>query len=492
MKKLISVLVLLFWSSVGLASTADDISKDVNSLIRSSEKAFFKGEINEAASILQQAEERLGQLKSEDSGHKSLKSLQKKHDRLKARVDKKLGANATTATTAKTTAPGAEKSAPAASKLSHGAKSNLKKAGKAMDFAEQEFAKGEKSLQQQDFNLVESYVANAKGRLDEAEGRLNMVVTNNKADPNHPDVASAFQRHKALLEKHAAFSSRAHGEKEEVKLAGAKAKEDAAKLNEEWLPKVKPYIAPPPSDTRVQYLGSHNPQVMAKQDELYDQAKKVLVDVEKEVPEADRHHELRDAVKSLRLALEVYEKEKGADNRNRLQPIESTISGWEKRFEQNKKWSEDSDQGLFVITKGKLEHQKKQIAELQKVSPEPATGFGQRLAALEEENAVWVEKKRSWQERPRPFPEAKMVSKQLLGEMEALLEDRGIEVEDIAIVDKEWWVQSGEFRYVSTAVLSEDDDGEYWSNVSFRQMKTLAGYGPTEIWDIDKIRIRLP
>jgi hypothetical protein len=59
-------------------------------------------------------------------------------------------------------------------------------------------------------------------------------------------------------------------------------------------------------------------------------------------------------------------------------------------------------------------------------------------------------------------------------------------------VDKDWWVQPGEFRYVTTAVLSKDSGGKYWSNVSLRQMKTLTGYGPTEIWEISKIRVRLP
>jgi len=41
------------------------------------------------------------------------------------------------------------------------------------------------------------------------------------------------------------------------------------------------------------------------------------------------------------------------------------------------------------------------------------------------------------------------------------------------------------------AVLSGDGDGPFWSQVSFRQLQTLAGYGPTELWEAGK-KIRLP
>jgi len=129
---------------------------------------------------------------------------------------------------------------------------------------------------------------------------------------------------------------------------------------------------------------------------------------------------------------------------------------------------------------------------LGKVSPDSAAGFSKRLGALEKENTTWVEKKRRWLERPRPFPKAKMKSKNLEKEMALLLEDRDIEVKDFVIVDKDWWIQRGEFRYMTTAVLSKDKKGKYWSKVSFRQIQTLTGYGPTEIWEINKIRIRLP
>jgi hypothetical protein len=491
MRKIILILVVLLSASLVFASTADDISKNVNKLIRSAEKEFFKGKTNEAAKILKQAAAALDQLKAKDPGHKSLKTLQNKYNRLKTRVDKKLGKTASgiLPKTKKTSGP--VKSSSALKDLSHGAKSNLKKANRELDFAEKELIKGEKSLQDKKFNLVDSYIFNTKSRLESAEVLLKKVVDNNKANPNHPDVASASQRLKAMQEKLTIFTNKAHGEEEGIKQAEAQAKALDANLNQKWLPQITPFTDAT-SNSRLQYPGSYNQQELSRQEKLYDQAKSVLEDVKKNVPPANQPQKLQKAIEQLRFALQVYEDQKKADNNNRLQPIENTLSGWEKRFEQNKKWTENSEMGLFIITKKKMEYQKKQIAELGKVSTANAAEFNKRLTALEKENALWVEKKQRWMERPRPFPKTNMKSAALEKEMNQLLRDRGIEAKKLVITDKDWWVQPGEFRYVTTAVLSEDNKGTYWTNISFRQMKTLLGYGPTEIYDIDEIRIRLP
>lgn len=96
MKKFFITLLVLLWSFAALASTADDISRHVNDLIRSAEKEYFKGKTIESSGILQEAEAELIKLTSEDPGHRSLKSLQTKYDRLKTQVDKKLGNSAST------------------------------------------------------------------------------------------------------------------------------------------------------------------------------------------------------------------------------------------------------------------------------------------------------------------------------------------------------------------------------------------------------------
>ena len=80
-----------------------------------------------------------------------------------------------------------------------------------------------------------------------------------------------------------------------------------------------------------------------------------------------------------------------------------------------------------------------------------------------------------------------MTSLSLEAEMQKILKDRGIAgVEKLVIVDKDWWVQQGEFRYIKAAALQKDGEGPYFTHVTFRQMATLTGYGPTELWEQGK------
>ena len=164
MKKIVSIFAILLCASVAVALTADDISKEVNSKIREAENAFFAGSVENAAKLLEEAQVGLEQLKKQDASHRSLKTLETKHDRLKSRIDKKLDTNITSVTRSSAASNPVAKPKEENS-LSSGAKNNLEKAGREMDFAEKELAKGEKSLDAEQFNLVESYVFNANSKL---------------------------------------------------------------------------------------------------------------------------------------------------------------------------------------------------------------------------------------------------------------------------------------------------------------------------------------
>ena len=84
-----------------------------------------------------------------------------------------------------------------------------------------------------------------------------------------------------------------------------------------------------------------------------------------------------------------------------------------------------------------------------------------------------------------------MTSVSLVAEMEKILKDRGITpIDKLVIVDKDWWVQQGEFRYIKAAALQKDGEGPYFTHVTFKQMLTLSGYGPTELWEQGK-KIRI-
>ncbi len=74
-------------------------------------------------------------------------------------------------------------------------------------------------MQDGKFNLVESYIFNTNSKLQSAKGLLDRVINSNKANPDHPDVASVLQRHKALLEKLTAFTTKANGKEADLKQA---------------------------------------------------------------------------------------------------------------------------------------------------------------------------------------------------------------------------------------------------------------------------------
>ena len=489
MKKWIPVFVVLLWACAAVAVTADDISKEVNSKIREAENAFFAGNVEDAAKLLEAAQAKLKQLKNQDASHRSLKTLETKHDRLKSRIDQKL--DTSTPVTKSSTASRSPAKTEEKNSLSTGAKNNLEKAGRDMDAAEQEIAKGEKSLQAGQFNLVESYVFNADNKLKDAALLLERVVKSNKADPDHPDVIAATARRNDIAARLNAFNQKARGDQTKIKEAAAEIQKEEKELNEKWLPRLAPFTDSL-SDSRLQYPGSYDTDLLAKQELLYRQAREVLSEAEKSVPADRQPHELKQAMEKLNFALQVYDDQKIADGKNRMQPIADTLSSWENRFDDNQKWDEDSDMGLFIITPEKLEYQKKQIAEFSKADPDGGKQFSRQLQKLEQENVGWTEKKKKWIERPRPFPKAKMTDTAMEKDMQKLLKNRGIEVKDLVITDKDWWVQPGEFRYLNTAVLSKGKNGEYWFNASFRQMQTLTGYTATEIWDIQDIRISLP
>ncbi len=487
MKKLFCVVCVVF--SIFCMTTlhaADEPAKNINSLIRTAEKEFFKGKLDQANDLLTQASTELEQLKATDSDNKALQSLQRKYDRLRKQVDKKMGVKA--AASAPSTAQPAASSG--GDTLSHGAKSTLAKALRSLDSADRELVEGEKKLASGDLNMASSHIFNLRSQLDGTQNLFDRAVNNNKANPEHPEFAPLIKRHQLLEEKYAALKEKAEAQKAGAAEAAATAQADAEALNNKWLPQIKTYVDAP--ETRIQYPGSYNTQLLEHQNTQFKKAQSLLADIEKNVQEAQYTHQLKQAVDKLRFAIEVYNNDQKADQRNRLQPIESELSLWSTRFAQNKKWDENSGASLFYITEKKLAYQRQQIESLRATAPDEADAFTQRLDALEKENSTWLAKRQKWESRPRPLPAAKMQNAKLEKEMTALLKNRGMKPKKLVITDKDWWVLKGEYRYMTTAVLSKDSDGEFWQTISFRQMATITGYGPTEVMQIEELKIRLP
>ena len=360
-----------------------------------------------------------------------------------------------------------------------------------MDFAEKELAKGEENLLAGKYNMVKSYIFNMEQKLAGSEALLDKVVNSNRADPNHTDVAQAFKRLKGLQAKHLTFKQKAAEQENQLASAKAAATAEASALSKQWLPRIKPYIDYSGSK-RLQFPGMHDKEGLIKQDQYFKEAKTLLADYENQTVGADVSHELSQAIKDLGFTIEVYENERNAGSKNMVEPVKNTLDEWAGRFEQNKTWNPDSGRYLFVVSPQKIAYQKEQIKGISAVMPDQAAEFSAHLATLEQENVAWQEKKVAWANRPQPFPNAGMTSGKLEKELAGLLQDRGIKSDNLHIVDKDWWVLKGEYRYMAGAFLSKDNKGVFWSSFNFRQIKTLTGYAPTELWEISEQKIRLP
>lgn len=492
------IFMLLFCGSVSLTfaeGPAKDLAKAANSLLRQAESKFFAGKIEDADELLKQAEQNLEKAKAlekaktKDAGATALKTLQGKHDRLRQRVDQKLQAGEKPASAAGRVTQ--TQDSPGIKPLSHGASSNLKQAGQEMDFAEKELAKGEQSLATGAYNLVKSYSFNLGEKLKSSEALLAKVVNNNKADPEHPEVAPALQRLRELQAKYAKFKQQAAGQQSRTASLQQAAKAEAEAMNEKWLPQIKPFIDYSGSK-KLQFPGLHHQTELAQQDQNFAEAKSLLADCEQQTSGLELPHELAQAVKDLQFKLTVYEQERNAESSNRVEPIKSTLSEWQRRLAENKNWNPDSGSYLFVVSPQKIAYQKEQITSLGTTMPDQADRMSSQLAEIELENAVWQKEKSAWANRPQPFPAAGMTDRKLLAELTGLLNDRGIDFSKLHIIDKDWWVLKGEYRYMKGAFLARDGQGEFWSAFNFRQIETLSGYRPTEIWEVSEQKLRLP
>jgi len=484
------VVALLFCvPAVAHAGSSEELAKEAGDLTRKAEGAFFNGKAPEADALLREAAAALDALKAQDPGYKSLGTLQSKYDRLKARVDQKLSKGAA-APKAASTPVAAPPTGGASGELSSGAVTTLAGAGREMDASETALAQARESLAAGDFNRFGSKVYRAEDHLEKARSLLDRAERSNRVDPNHPQAVPLVQRYGALEKEIAAVKAEGEGRKDQAAARKGQAAQATAALDEAWLPRIREFTQPTGA-RYIDYPMVHDPQKLAEQDRKAEGAQRLLEEYERDVPAGTAGPQLESAAGDLRSAVDNYRAQRAAGAGNMNRSVEDELAQWEKRFQDNKSWKEDSGSSLFVVRPETFGRVKQQIDEIAAVSPSEAAAFSARLAGLEQENAVWVEKRTAWEDRPRPFPEARMTSKSIEKEMTGLLEDRGWKVEKLVIVDKDWWVLKGEYRYLQAAVLSRDGDGPFWSHVRFKQDQHLAGYGPTELWETGK-KVRLP
>ena len=488
LKKLMIVLLLVCLSSLAYAGKADDLSKEANNLIRNAENSFFNGKFQEADTILNQALIQLNALKSEDPDHRSIKTLDTKYQRLKVRVDQKLSPGSPAPKS--TSAPATAKPDDGSKELTSGARQTLTSADEAMDAFLLSLGEARESLTEDNFNMFGSRLYRAENHLKRAKELLDRAQRTYKIAPDQEQIKPLYERYSELEQSLNATKEEGEARKGQAAARKQQAAEKTATLDEEWLPRINDFIRPTGSHY-IDYPMTHDLPRLAEQDRTLEKAKTLLADYEKEVPPESASFQLQKAAKDLGFAIDNYLSQRKAGIGNMSRVIEDELAQWEKGFEANKVWKEDSGRSLFIVRPEKVNDLKSKIEKFKTVSPTEAAAFSTRLGQLEKENTGWVEKRTAWENRPRPFPEAKMASQALEKEMINLLKDRGWKVEKLVIVDKDWWVLKGEYRYMQAAALSRDREGPFWSYVNFKQNQTLVGYGPTELWEI-KRKIRLP
>ena len=271
----------------------------------------------------------------------------------------------------------------------------------------------------------------------------------------------------------------------------AKATAGAADIDQKWLPRVKPFITSnDPSYLDPMGPNLNQPDKIAGMEANLAKGKALLAEYEKAFPDGKSTHFLAAAINDLRENIKHYADSKAGGTGRLAKRLQDSLASWNKYMLRNKGWTGASGKPLSLVSKSALQQFKKDLERLKVVkgASDPAIKKMQSdLAALEKENNKWRQKKTAWDNAPKPFPKAGMTSKSLQKEMLALLSDRGWDsVKKLVIVDKDWWVLKGEYRYLGTAVLLEDKEGEFFHRVSFKQNATLAGYSKTELWEIGK------
>lgn len=245
-----AVAVVSLWLPSVAFAGADDLAKQADKIVRTAERAMHNGKNEEASTILQEAAALLARGKAEEPANAKIAQTEKKLDRLRQTIDKKLGKSAagsassgrplpdtpqpkamsarsaTTATSATETAAG---------KLPAGVKKRLADIDKALDRADE---------------YADSDAKKATRWLKEAEETLATIdrMYADQFDAAHPDYVAGQERYQTLARKVAE-----QGEAEAKAAANAAAAEDAREeQSASWVARFQEYLSYPGNE-------GHNP-----------------------------------------------------------------------------------------------------------------------------------------------------------------------------------------------------------------------------------------
>ncbi len=420
-----------------------DDAADIEKALRAAEKVIFAGNSEQGAALMNEIAVKLEELQKTDPGNKKLVTITSKFSQLQRKIDQKTAAKPMPSTAAKEEAKGQA----------------------------EEIDKWRKTFWAYTTPREEKYLGAHPELIAEAKGALTEFETGAFPAGPPPELKDAVGSMKKAI-------------------AHAEAEQGATTVDNQWLPRIKPLLtANDPAYLSPSGPISQKSEDIGRMDESLKNAKALLAEYDQAFADGKSTHFLGQAIDDLRRAVSGYEQ-----GRQRL--LEGKVGNWREQLQRGKKLlarnsaPPPGDNTVYIVNKTDITEMEKQLAAIKTlpaIDGQLVAGLEQDLADLKAEDGRWREKKTAQDNAPRPFPAAGMTSVSLEAEMVKILKDRGIGgVERLVIVDKDWWVQQGEFRYLKAAALQKDGEGPFFTHVSFRQMQTLAGYGPTELWEQGK------
>ena len=446
-KNLLSRLIAPMIVSTMLLSTAPavhaDQAADIDKALRVAEKLIFAGDSEQGAAMMNEIAVKLEELQKADPNNRKLVTITSKFNQLQRKIDQKTAVKPLPSTA---TQEGAKEKG-------------------------QELEKWRKTFWAYTTPREEKYLGAHPELIAEAKGVVQEFETAAFPAGPPPELKDALGSMKKAI-------------------AHAEAEQGAATIDNQWLPRIKPLLtANDPAYLSPSGPISQKSEDIARMDESLKTAKALLAEYDQNFAGGTSTHFLGQAIDDLRRAASGYEQGRQRSLDNQVGHLREQLERFKKLLARNNTPA-PGDNVVQIVGKSDMAEMEAQLAAIKTL---PAV-VGPLVAALEKdlteikaEDSRWREKKTAQENAPRPFPAAGMTSASLEAEMQKILKDRGIAgVEKLVIVDKDWWVQQGEFRYIKAAALQKDGEGPYFTHVTFRQMATLAGYGPTELWEQGK------
>lgn len=298
---LIGLLLSLNAPNLTQAQDVKTLAKEANNELRNSQKMMFNGKMEEAQEHLNNAAELIEKIKTLDPNFNQLKSLERKYEKQKKDLEKRLGKK-TSSGTKPATQPKETGKPSGSNKLPGGVTHRLKDIDRILQRGDRVLTKKTTASDDWKAKELESVIAQANGIMDEIMKRYGDQIP-----PDHPEM-------KEIQDKITAFQGKLNefkGQVAEQKSQAAQAQAKREAQSQEWFTKIKPYITGlgQPGYDEAKYLipsGTENVEELLRRKGIYDEAAALFAEYKKADFPQGKTDELEQAEKDLVYALDGF------------------------------------------------------------------------------------------------------------------------------------------------------------------------------------------